>query len=87
MKRPPENPPIILDAGIRAGSNARSGESDEAVEGEINAHPGDPESHLDTSRPVPRRRVVFDSWGPCHSRNLTGPSQPSDGNPSEQVRP
>ena len=85
--RSQDNPPIILDAAIRAGSNVRSGESDEAVEGEINTRPRNPGSHLDTSRRVPRRRVVFDSWGLYHSRNLTGPSWPNDGNPSEQVRP
>src|SRR4051794_38100221 len=77
---------ILLDAGIRAGSNARSGEPDEAEAGEVNAHPANPGSHLDVSRRVPRRRVVFDSRGPRRSRTLTGPSQPSDGNRSEQVR-
>jgi hypothetical protein len=40
-----DNPPIFLDAGIRVRSNTPSGESDEAVEGEINAHPGDPRSN------------------------------------------
>ena len=40
-----DKPPISLDPGTRAGSNTRSGESVEAVEGEINAHPGDPKSN------------------------------------------